>query len=698
MITAVPSKACSALYRRAGSALRGRMLARVLCAALLIPGLSAAAPVDDRALLEALQALQYDSRVRPDAVTARWAALLPQLAAQPALQIEGLMSLGLAQAVLSDAVGVERSADQLAAMAESSAQPVASWARVAAAVVRAELLRRQGPVGRADRLLSDAMAGLPSEVPTPLRQRYVATLARLKETGGNFEAAVRLYQEAIALAEVSVAPVWQRVDVRSRLAYSLFQAGQIDRAKQVNDQALQLARAAQHDLALSGAYTTAGIIAAEVDTDVAQTAMQAALTHAQRAGAERDEVLATANLADLSLRRADYREALTYSERALPVARRLHDVDAQSVALANIGLAQIMLGRKDEGLRHARESLALDEQTGSLASTLVTHTELSQYLERAGFLADAYAERREQRRLSELLFRRDQQQVVIELQEAFEHDQRQRALALLETEGRVQQAQIVSRQLQQSLWAVGTAIGVLALALGTLLARRVRAGNAQLARANAQLSELSERDALTGLANRRHFQAALRARGSLAALDGTLMLIDIDHFKLINDRFGHAAGDAVLVEVARRLRASLRDDDLIVRWGGEEFLLLVRTVQRVEVDALVERLLQAVAALPVAHGALRVPVSASIGFASFPLERAQLALTIEQAVDLVDTAMYLAKAHGRHRAFGLRRADAGDAAALMLLARDLEAAWRAGQVELTAIIGPAAGPLMQAAA
>ena len=176
------------------------------------------------------------------------------------------------------------------------------------------------------------------------------------------------------------------------------------------------------------------------------------------------------------------------------------------------------------------------------------------------------------------------------------------------------------------------------------------------------------------------------------------MLIDIDHFKLINDRFGHAAGDAVLVEVARRLRASLRDDDLIVRWGGEEFLLLVKTVQRVEVDALVERLLQAVAALPVAHGALRVPVSASIGFASFPLERAQLALTIEQAVDLVDTAMYLAKAHGRHRAFGLRRADAGDAAALMLLARDLEAAWRAGQVELTAIIGPAAGPLMQAAA
>ena len=698
MCTATGFAAARALLcRRAGPLLRARLLAPALFSALVVPAVAATAPPVDPALLEVLQALHYDGRVKPDGMVSRWATFLPQLTARPDLQIDALISLGLAQAVVNDAAGVERVADQLGALAQASGPPTASWARTAAAVVRAELLRRQGPVGRADRLLSDALAGLTGDVPPTLRHRFVAMLALLKETAGNFEPAVRLYQEAIALAEASGAPVWQRAELRSRLALSLLLAGHVDRARQVNDQTLAQARAAGHDLALFLAHVTAGVIAAELDLSAAKAATLAALDYARHAGAERDEVRATANLADMALRRADYSEALAYSERALPVARRLLDVDSQSVALANIGFAHIMLGRKDEGLRHARASLALDEQTGSLASTLLTHTELSEYLERAGFLADAYVERREQRRLSELLFRRDQQQAVIELQEAFEHGQRQRSLALLETEGRVQQAQLVTRQLQQSLWAAGAAIGAALLVLGTLLARRVRAGNEQLARANAQLSELSERDALTGLANRRHFQAALHSRGGNESLQGTLMLIDIDHFKLINDRFGHAVGDIALVEVARRLRLALRDDDLIVRWGGEEFLLLVRTVRRAEVDALVERLLHAIAALPVSCGAQRVPVSASIGFASFPLERALLALPIEQAVDLVDTAMYLAKASGRHRAYGLRRADAVDAQALMLLSRDLEAAARAGQVELTAIVGPAAEPLMQAA-
>jgi diguanylate cyclase (GGDEF)-like protein len=656
---------------------------------------AAPAPADPPALVAQLQQLQYESRVRPDTSVPRWSGLLPQLTPHPALHIEALMALGSAQAVVNDLAGVERSVEALRALALQQPAPTSVWAHAGAELVQAQLLRRQGPVGRADRLLGAALAGLPSETPSALRLRFVSTMAGLKSQGGKLEDAVRLYQEALGLAEAAAAPPWRRVDLRSGLANALFEAGQLDRAILASRQALDQAQAAKDPLALSLAYTVEGIVLADTRPAEAQHAMQAALRYAQQAAAERDEVLAIANLADISLRRADYREALAYSERALPLARRLQDEDAQSVALANIGFAQIMLGRKDEGLRNARASLALDEQTGSMSSLLATHTELAAYLERAGHLAEAYAARREQRRLSELLFRRDQQQAVIELQESFDHEQRQRALALLEAEGRVQQAQLVSRQLQSWLWAAGAAIAVLLLALASLLARRVRAGNAQLAQTNARLSELSRRDALTGLANRRHFHAAVQASGQAQAFEGTLMLIDIDHFKQVNDRFGHAAGDAVLVEVARRLRAALRDDDLIVRWGGEEFLLVVRTVQRAEVDALVGRLLHALAAQPVRHGKARVSVSASIGFASFPLAPSLLTLGVEQAIDLVDTAMYLAKAHGRHRACGVRRAEAADAAALAALAQDLEGAWRAGKVELSAIVGPSAPPLLE---
>ncbi len=652
----------------------------------------------DAPLAAQLQRLHHDSRARPDATIALWLGVMPQLAAHPALHIEALISLGSAQAVVGDAAGVDRTVEALRTLAQRHKAPTSAWAAAAADLVRAQLLRREGPVGRADRLLGDALAQLPRDVPPALRLHFAAGMAAMKVQGSKFEDAVRYHQEAISLAEALSVPSWRLVDLRSALANTLFLARQGERAEAMSGQALALARQTNDAYALALANTTEAVIKSDHgDPAEVQAALQAALRYAHDAQAERSEVLATANLADLYLRRGDYGQALAYSERALPLARRLQDADAQSVALANIGLAQIMLGRKDEGLRHARAALALDEQTGSMSSQLAIHTEMAQYLERAGFLADAYAARREQRRIAELMFRRDQQQAVIELQEGFEHEQRQRALALLESEGRIQQAQLVSRQLQLWLWAAGAAIGVMLLALATMLVRRVRAGNAQLAQTNAQLNELSQRDALTGLANRRHFQAAVQSRGTASAFDGTLMLIDIDHFKLINDRYGHAAGDAVLIEVSRRLRAALRGDDLIVRWGGEEFLLLVRTVQRSEVDALVERLLQAVAAEPVMQGKLQVPVSASIGFASFPLAPSLLALGVEQAVDLVDTSMYLAKAHGRHRAYGLRRADAANAGALADLARNLEEAWRAGLVELSAIVGPSAAPLPEAA-
>jgi diguanylate cyclase (GGDEF)-like protein len=290
------------------------------------------------------------------------------------------------------------------------------------------------------------------------------------------------------------------------------------------------------------------------------------------------------------------------------------------------------------------------------------------------------------------VFRRGQQQAIVELQEGFDHERRQRELGLLERESRLKDAQLLNRELHQWLWVAGTAVGLLLLGTGALLYRRVRASNAHLAHSNAQLLVLSERDPLTGLANRRHFQVAMREGDG--RLEGTVFLIDIDHFKQINDQHGHAAGDTVLVEVARRLRATLRDEDLVVRWGGEEFLVVVRSLAPERVEALAERLLAALAAEPM--GEAQIAVSASIGFATFPIEPGLLAVGWERAIHLVDTAMYLAKAHGRNRAYGVRLLDADDETQLDALMRELEPAWRAGRVALTLLRGPVSAPATSA--
>jgi diguanylate cyclase (GGDEF)-like protein len=340
--------------------------------------------------------------------------------------------------------------------------------------------------------------------------------------------------------------------------------------------------------------------------------------------------------------------------------------------------------------------MAIDEKSGAGAELAALYNELGHYLERAGHAADAYAAYREYRKRAQELFQHDQQRNLAELQEAFEHEQRRRELELLEREGRYQRSQLVARQLEQWLWAGGALFGLLLAALGLLLLRKLSADNRALAHTNAQLAQLSRRDALTGLANRRHFQAAMRS--GQGRLDGTLMLIDVDHFKQINDRYGHASGDAVLIEVARRLRQVLREDDLIVRWGGEEFLVRVAPGHDADAEALVARLLAALADAPVAVAGATIPVSASIGFATFPLAPATWSPPWEQALELVDTAMYLAKAHGRHRAYGVRRAQADDPQALARLGRELEAAWRDGRAELVAIEGsPPASPVRRAA-
>jgi diguanylate cyclase (GGDEF)-like protein len=175
------------------------------------------------------------------------------------------------------------------------------------------------------------------------------------------------------------------------------------------------------------------------------------------------------------------------------------------------------------------------------------------------------------------------------------------------------------------------------------------AGQGMTAYENARLfdrvHELATVDELTGVANRRHFferaSAAFAAAGDqpLAAI-----MIDVDHFKRVNDSFGHLVGDDVLREVARRLALTVREVDLLGRFGGEEFALLV-TADRADSSQLAERLRAAVAGEPVATAVGPLPVTVSVGLASLRPYDNDLGSLLGRA----DRALYDAKALGRDR-------------------------------------------------
>ncbi len=193
--------------------------------------------------------------------------------------------------------------------------------------------------------------------------------------------------------------------------------------------------------------------------------------------------------------------------------------------------------------------------------------------------------------------------------------------------------------------------------------------NTRITEQNRLLEELSRTDPLTGLANRRvlgeqlPLEMALLRRellrddtADLASHHGVgLLMLDIDHFKAVNDRWGHDAGDRVLQAVAAGLAGALREVDLAVRHGGEEFVVLARGVDRAGLSSLALRLGETVAALAVAVGPDEVVrPSVSIGFVPYPLGRSDHLPTGDwsRLLDAADKLLYLAKMHGRSRACG----------------------------------------------
>jgi diguanylate cyclase (GGDEF)-like protein len=288
---------------------------------------------------------------------------------------------------------------------------------------------------------------------------------------------------------------------------------------------------------------------------------------------------------------------------------------------------------------------------------------------------------------------------VLELQESYAAEEKQRQIALLSRENRIKDVEIDNRRLQQRLWWLLALVFGLASVAGALLYRKVRQANGRLETRNLELKALSMLDPLTALYNRRHFRDHMQR---LAADDdaerraprdddilGALFLIDIDHFKQVNDRHGHAAGDIVLKMVADSLRVALRETDMIVRWGGEEFLAFLPAIRRGRVDEVAHRILTGVSSQTVSYQEHAIPVRVSVGFAPFPLAPAGVPLAWERVVNLADMALYLAKTGGRNRAYGVRGFDNIGAASIEAIEQDLEAAWHAGFVDLSLVLGEA---------
>jgi len=195
--------------------------------------------------------------------------------------------------------------------------------------------------------------------------------------------------------------------------------------------------------------------------------------------------------------------------------------------------------------------------------------------------------------------------------------------------------------------------------------------NQELKRTNDILEEASLTDPMTGIRNRRYFSATIEADVSQSlrsysdqreprTRDLVFYLIDADNFKQINDNYGHDVGDRILVEMSHRISSAIRHSDVLLRWGGEEFLIVSRYTDRREAETLASRVLVAVGGTPFV---LRSPEevlyrTCSIGWAAFPwLPTDPGSVSYEEVLSLADSGLRRAKQAGKNRAVGVLPGD-----------------------------------------
>ncbi len=528
----------------------------------------------------------------------------------------------------------------------------------------------------------------------PVRVQATISAGQSLAEEGNFPFALAKLQAAVDLARQSNSPSSLAAALNA-LTLLHTQMREYDKGFEVLDELLAVSATLASPGRMAQAKNTEyGLALDAQQPQRGQRALLAALALERQLGARGMVAVTLVNLSDSYLKENDYARALRYAHEAITAGRLVNNEQVEATARLNIGQALIGQGHLQEGKQSVATGLAYYERTANQPDMQAVLLEYGMALEKAGDMRGAVTAYHRERGISNQLFEKQRQKAVYELQEKYAAEKKQRQIELLSRENQLKSTEIDNRRLQQRVWWLLALVLAMASVIVGLLYRKVHHANVQLKVKNQELKRQSSRDPLTALYNRRHFQEFMRSHAgkplpAYAGADvvGALFLLDVDHFKHINDRYGHAAGDLVLTTIAETLHDVLRETDMIVRWGGEEFLAFLPAVARDGLDDIARRILNGIAAQDVHYQGQAIQVHVSVGFAPYPLAPQGRPLTWERSVNLIDMALYLAKAHGRNRAYGLRGFQQVERTTLEAVEQDLERAWRDGFVDLSVVLG-----------
>lgn len=486
------------------------------------------------------------------------------------------------------------------------------------------------------------------------RSRAYGAAGDILATIGDIQQAVTLYERVYDLSKRTDSPPWQIRTLIQRAQLASDFLDDLPGAERMVREALEIAVA--HNTDDGYVYYTYGMLLVRLKKyDEALPVLDRALAMLDKAPESARPILAAriqTHRAEALAARGDADAARKLLDASLAAQRSLPDKLGESVTLAKLARLQLTAGDAQAAIASAQQADAIAERGGY-------RIERQQALE---VLADAQ------------LAGGDGAAALDTARHAFELEAKN-----LRTQNLQSIAGLQARQAQQAERHRGERADLLRnLAIGVLLLM-VLVGAAFAAfqhRLNRRLRALGDTDPLTGLLNRRAAGRRLDLKASAAVADrsGVVVLLDVDHFKSINDEHGHEQGDEVLKGVADRLRGVCAPGDVLARWGGEEFLLMRAGVDFAQAQALADRLRDCIADAPFAFADGDANITASVGFAAWPFFPDPDGNPWPDSLRLADQALYAAKQAGRDGWVGLWGTQAGVGTPMSSLRRSLDRA------------------------
>lgn len=371
------------------------------------------------------------------------------------------------------------------------------------------------------------------------------------------------------------------------------------------------------------------------DWRAAQRTYETVLALSREIGYARGEAYALRGLAAVLNARAASAEALALLDQADRLQRATPDERLRGQILLQRGIALRGVWRPGQSVAELQQALQIFGKAESLAEIAATHGELAQSLAALGDWRGAYEQQVQFKNVTDSLLQRQLDQRFATLRVEFDTEAKERQNELLQRENRATERALAQERRAARLQAFVLVLLAVLAGLLAWLAWRHR-------RTSRRMHQLAMTDELTGLPNRRRVLAQLDALLAANPARCALLIADIDHFKSINDQYGHLVGDDILRAVADAMRAVAREPVVIGRLGGEEFVLVLPGGDEDAAHGLAERLLAQVRALDVDRWMPGRRVSVSIG-----LTVARPGDSAGQMLRRADQALYAAKDGGR---------------------------------------------------